>query len=498
MNTKKIIKNAGNVLFIVLVSVVVSYFTLTTINKNKATEISKNNAGYSAPTSFAKFTNEQSFESDFTTAAEKTVNAVVHVKTKFAARTSTTVPIDPFFDFFFGNPEFHNRTPQPQMGSGSGVIISSEGYIVTNNHVIDRAEEIEITLNDKRTYIAKVIGTDPTTDIALLKIDAENLMPIVFGNSDNVKIGEWVLAVGNPFNLTSTVTAGIVSAKARNINILDADMKIESFIQTDAAINPGNSGGALVNIYGELIGINTAIASQTGSYAGYGFAVPSSIVSKVVADLKEFGTVQRALLGVNIVDITNEFAKAKNIKLLKGVYVAQVMENSAAGAAGIKEGDIITAVNNVKVMSVAELQEQIGRYRPGDKVNITLTRKEKEQNLSVELKNMHGNTDVIKKVNLNILGADFKVISSDLAQRLRLSNGMQVKSVTSKGKFDKAGITKDFIILRLNNLSINSISDIEKVVNDLQNSNDNEKGLFITGIYPDGKKTYYVIDLGEK
>lgn len=498
MIAKKLVKKTGSLLFVALISAGVSYFTFAQVNKQK---VENQTASYVIPTAFAQQVNDQVVETDFTIAAEKTVNAVVHITTKFAPRTAQQSPQrqDPFFDFFFGRPEFFNerQRQQPSGGSGSGVIISSEGYIVTNNHVIDNASEIEVTLNDKRSYTAKLVGQDPSTDLALLKIDADNLSPIVFGNSDILRVGEWVLAVGNPFNLTSTVTAGIVSAKARNINILTADLKIESFIQTDAAVNPGNSGGALVNTRGELVGINTAIASQTGNYAGYAFAIPSSIVSKIVADLKEFGTVQRALLGVSIVDITSELAKEKNIKKLNAVYVAQVAPNSAAADAGIKEGDIITAINNNKVRSVAELQEQVSRYRPGDKINVTVLRGDKERNFSVELKNLQGTTDVVQKVNLGVLGAEFQEVPTEIMQKLRLSNGMQVKSLKSGGKMASAGIKKDFIVVKLNNTNITSMSDIEKVVNEVQNSNENEKGLFITGIYPNGQVAYYVINMGD-
>ncbi|GHT33050.1 serine protease [Bacteroidia bacterium] len=497
MNRKNVFKKTGALLLVALVSAGVSYATFNFISKNNGV-VGANEQKTALPAHFTSMVNEGAIKTDFTVAAEQTVNAVVHVMTKYTPKVSARTPMnDPFFDFFFGRPEFFNRTPQPQMGSGSGVIISADGYIVTNNHVIEKSDEIEVVLNDKRSFTATLVGADPSTDLALLKIEADNLSPIVFGNSDNVKVGEWVLAVGNPFNLTSTVTAGIVSAKARNINILSAEMKIESFIQTDAAVNPGNSGGALVNTAGELIGINTAIASQTGNYAGYAFAIPSSIVSKVVADIKEFGTVQRALLGVTIQDITSELAKEKKIKQLDGIYVAKIADKSAAKEAGIKEDDIITGVNNVKVKSVAELQEQISRYRPGDKVNISILRDEKEKNLSVELKNSQGNTGIVKKVDLGVLGAAFEEISDETKMKLRLSYGMQVKSLDSKGKFAEAGIKKDFIIVKLNNTAIQSESDIEKAVNELQNNGENEKGLFITGIYPSGKAAYYVVDLGK-
>lgn len=498
MKTMNLKKKAWNFLLIVLISFTVSSITFAQMNDEKDQE-EKVLISSSVPVGFTKTSNLSGIETDFTLAAEKTVNSVVHVKTKYTPKVSTQQQIDPFFDFFFGRPEFFNQQPsQPRMGSGSGVIISRDGYIVTNHHVVDKSDEIEVVLNDKRTFKAELVGNDPSTDLALLKIDAKDLSPIVFGNSDETKIGEWVLAVGNPFNLTSTVTAGIVSAKARNINILSDDMKIESFIQTDAAVNPGNSGGALVNVRGELIGINTAIASQTGSYAGYAFAIPSGIVSKVVADLKEFGTVQRALLGVNIQDITDEFAKEKKLNSLNGAYIAKVMPNSAAGDAGLKEGDIIVAINNITVKSVAELQEQISRYRPGDKINLTAIRNEKEKNFSVELKNKQGNTDVIKKVDLNVLGAKFEAVSNATKQQLRLSYGMQVTRVDAKGKFEAVGIKKDFIVIKINNQTIASLEDIEKAVNQVQNSSENEKGLFITGIYPNGKVAYYAINLDEK
>ena len=318
---------------------------------------------------------------DFTQAAEMSVGAVVHVKTKYNVYGKQYV--DPFYQFFFGRPQ--QQPMQQAQATGSGVILSEDGYIVTNNHVIQQANEIEVVLNDKRSFTAELIGTDPNTDIALLKIDAKGLPTLEMGNSDDLKVGEWVLAVGNPFNLTSTVTAGIVSAKARNINILDAEMKIESFIQTDAAVNPGNSGGALVNTRGELVGINTAIASQTGSYAGYAFAVPTSIVQKVVADLRQFGSVQRALLGIRMLDITSEVQQYYRLNTLEGVYIAEVVSGSAAEKGGVEEGDIITAVDGLKVNSSSELQEKIARKNPGDEVTLTVLRDNKRIDLRVTL-----------------------------------------------------------------------------------------------------------------
>jgi Do/DeqQ family serine protease len=401
---------------------------------------------------------------------------------------------DPFFEYFFG-PQFRQQQPQIREGAGSGVIISSDGYIVTNNHVVDNSKEIEVVLNDKRSFTAKVVGSDPNTDIALLKIEEKDLPFIIFGNSDSLKIGEWVLAVGNPFNLTSTVTAGIVSAKARNINILNASMKIESFIQTDAAVNPGNSGGALVNTRGELVGINTAIASQTGSFAGYSFAVPSSIVQKVVSDIRQYGIVQRAVLGVEIRDINGELAKEKNIKVFEGVYVANVVENSAAEKAGVKSSDIITNVNGVAVKSVAQLQEQVGRYRPGDKIFIEILRDNKKQKLNVELKNRQGNTDLVSSdINADLLGATFKEADSKTKEKFGVDYGVEVRSV-SKGKFSNAGIKSGYIILKINNIKLSNEKDIETAMKAVMDNADHNKVLWITGFYPNGKTSNYASDL---
>lgn len=329
-------------------------------------------------------------DTDFTMAAEMSVNAVVHIKTIY--RTQSAYRADPLFEFFFGRPQ-QNKTPQ-QQASGSGVIISEEGYIVTNNHVIDKAERILVVLNDKREFEATLVGTDPNTDIALLKIEAIELPTIKFGDSDDLRVGEWVLAVGNPFNLTSTVTAGIVSAKARNINILNTEMKIESFIQTDAAVNPGNSGGALVNTKGELVGINTAIASQTGSYSGYSFAVPTSIVQKVVNDIRQYGMVQRAVLGVQMQEITAELKKEKSLDTLQGVYVVNVIEDGAAKKAGVKVGDVIVKIDGAQIKTGTDLQEQIARHWPGDSVSLTVLRAGAQLTLDACLTNRQGTTSL--------------------------------------------------------------------------------------------------------
>ncbi len=491
---------------VVAVSVATNVTTNLISNNKQSGEYFQNSQ---IPASYAALAKApRAFDTDFTMAAELTLHAVVHVKTKSPVEMQQGFGGgggfgDPFFDYFFGPQQPQRRQQQqPQEapmreGSGSGVIISNDGYIVTNNHVIDKSKEIEVTLNDKRTFKAKLVGSDPNTDIALLKIEAEKLPMVLFGNSDSVKVGEWVLAVGNPFNLTSTVTAGIVSAKARNINIINSQMKIESFIQTDAAINPGNSGGALVNTRGELIGINTAIASQTGSYAGYGFAVPSGIVKKVVSDIRQFGFVQRAVLGVSMQELTNEVAKEKNLKTMEGALVAEVVENSAAEKAGIKKGDIITKVNNNTTKSSSEVQEQIGRLSPGDKVNITVLRDNKELKLTAELKNRQGSTQKESaEADIDILGADFKVINDKLKDQFQLDYGMEVSSV-NKGKFQEAGIKAGFVIVKINNQAIRSIDDIKEVLNEALNTNDKFKVLNIAGVYPTGKVSYYAVNVGE-
>ncbi|MGZ6523224.1 MAG: S1C family serine protease, partial [Bacteroidia bacterium] len=368
---------------------------------------------------------------DFTTAAEMSVHSVVNVRTTYPLEAQNQYLYDPFRDLF-GQRE--QRQQEAPMATGSGVIISQDGYIVTNNHVVDGAEKVEITLNDKRSYIADVIGKDPTTDLALLKIKETDLPFINYGNSDNVKVGEWVLAVGNPFNLTSTVTAGIISAKGRNINILDNDpskgqSSVEAFLQTDAAVNPGNSGGALVNTKGELIGINSAVVSNTGSYTGYSFAIPVNLARKVVADLLEYGEVQRAFIGVSIQDLDGKLAKEKSVKEIKGVYVNGVTEGGSGEEAGIKAGDVITKVGDAAVNNVPELQEQISRYRPGNKVNVTLNRNNQEKVLEVVLKNKNGNTDVVEKPKVEVvsaLGATFEAVNAEDMKKLSIQNGLRV------------------------------------------------------------------------
>lgn len=442
---------------------------------------------------------------DFTKAAENSIHAVVHIKSTVAPSESASRSqqyIDPF-EYFFGFGDRGGRSQrqqQPIVGYGSGVIISKDGYIMTNNHVIDKATQVEVTLNDNSKYTAKVIGTDPTTDIALLKIEGSDFPYLSFGNSDELKVGEWVLAIGNPFDLTSTVTAGIVSAKGRGGigQNKGGDMTIQSFIQTDAAINPGNSGGALVNTDGQLVGINTAIYSQTGNFAGYGFAVPISIAGKVVADIKEFGAVQRAVLGVMIqdIDVVRDIApeKAKNIQIKEGVYVDGFAERSPAKEAGMQSGDVITTVNGVKVKGVGELQDQINRYRPGDKISVGIVRNNEQKSMSVVLKNSSGNTSVVKNTDgLASVGASFRDLSDEQKQQYGVSYGVEVTGVDNSGRFAKEGIAKGFIIMKINNRPVSSAKEVESLVQSIAKSQD--KGLFLSGFYSNGQTKYYAIDL---
>ncbi len=421
---------------------------------------------------------------DFTYAAERTVHGVVHVKT-LSVRQAPQRRQDPFYDFFFGP---NQRQPEPVTGFGSGVILSEDGYIVTNYHVIENATEIEVTLNDRRSFDAKIIGTDPRTDIALLKIEEKGLPFIEFGDSDKLKIGQWVLAVGNPMNLTSTVTAGIVSAKGRGLGVFrDLELAIESFIQTDAAVNRGNSGGALVDLRGKLVGIPTLIISPTAAYSGNSFAVPVSIVQKVVEDILEFGEVQRAVLGVQIRDMTAALAREKKIDRIEGVYVEGVVEGGAAEDTGIKEGDVILSVNNIRVNSVPELQEQIGRYRPRDKVNVVISRNNRTQQVTAILRNVEGQMEVVKPQEA-YLGARFREITSDIKNELKINNGVQITEL-SPGRFMSAGIREGFIITAINNKPVNQPADIRKILDGHQG------GVWVEGVYPDGTQNYYAFGL---
>ncbi|MEG0252903.1 MAG: trypsin-like peptidase domain-containing protein, partial [Muribaculaceae bacterium] len=380
-----------------------------------------------------------------------------------------------------------------------GVIISEDGYIVTNNHVVDGAEKLEITLNDNRTFNAKVIGTDATTDIALIKIEAKKLPTVTFGDSDGLRIGEWVLAVGNPFGFTSTVTAGIVSAKARSISSAThgRPIGIESFIQTDAAVNPGNSGGALVNIDGLLVGINTAIYSQTGNYAGYSFAIPSSIVKKVITDIKQYGAVQRAVLGISFSELTSDIAKEKGITAVnEGIYVGKITDRSAAMEAGLKEGDVITRINDVAIKNSGTMQEQMSKFRPGDKINVTYIRDNKSHSVNIVLRNNQGDTSVTKSADLLNLGCAFKELDATKKSELQISQGLEVVGIKD-GRFKNAGIKNGFVITDINNVPVSTREDVEKIFKAIMADNQSDKVMFITGMYPTGRKVYYAVDLAE-
>lgn len=467
-------------------------------DKSETTSINADTdpSAYATPTTFTPVVSRPAVETDFTRAAASTVNAVVSIKsTTMQQQRSSGSMEEELFRYFFGQGR-RDYTPQPRVGMGSGVIISEDGYIVTNNHVIDQANKIEVTLNDKRSFEATLIGSDPVTDLALLKIDAEKLPIVRFGDSDKLQVGEWVLAVGNPFQLNSTVTAGIVSAKSRNLGMIapSSRMGIESFIQTDAAVNPGNSGGALVNTAGELVGINTAIYSETGNYAGYSFAIPTSIVSKVITDLKQYGTVQRAMLGVSIMEMNDQLAKEKKIELRKGVYVAEVSERSAALEAGLESGDVIVAINGVATPTVAILQEQIARYRPGDKVKIEYFRGKDKKEADATLKNSDGNTEVTKASNIDMLGATLKEASDELKNKLRIRGGVEVAKV-KEGQFKKAGIRDGFVILDINGERIMNVKNVEAVFQALMRGEIRDKVMFIKGLYPNGRAAYYAVPL---
>ncbi len=421
---------------------------------------------------------------DFTAAVEQSINAVVHVKTtEFRENQGQSL-----YEFFFG--EEQGGQSRPIYGWGSGVIISTKGYIITNNHVIAGSDEVVVVLNNKQEYNAAVLGTDPATDLALLKVEADDLSVLKFGDSDALQLGEWVLAIGNPYNLTSTVTAGIVSAKARNVGILRSqEFSIESFIQTDAAVNPGNSGGALINTRGELMGINTAIASRTGAFTGYSFAIPVSIVEKVIGDLIEYGAVQRAILGVEITDVTADLAQREDIDMIEGVFVASVRTEGAAKAAGIKEKDVIISIDDIRVNSTAELMEVVSRYRPGQEVKVVVKREGKLKQFDLVLRNLEGSTEVVKKYDvLDILGASFTPLTEQEKENLGISNGLKVKSVR-EGKFMNVGIQEGFVLTYVNKRPVGSVKDITAILKD------SEGGVIIEGVDQKGSRSYYAFGM---
>ncbi|MFK2049440.1 trypsin-like peptidase domain-containing protein [Bacteroides fragilis] len=452
---------------------------------------------------------------DLTQAAENSLHAVVHIKSTQQAKEQTVTVRDPFAEIFgdiFGNGGRQKRRvqTQPRVGFGSGVIISKDGYIVTNNHVIDGADEIIVKLNDNREFKGRMIGTDPNSDLALVKIEGDDFPTIPVGDSDALKVGEWVLAVGNPFNLTSTVTAGIVSAKARTLGVYGIG-GVESFIQTDAAINQGNSGGALVNAKGELVGINAVLSSPTGAYAGYGFAIPTSVMTKVVSDLKQYGTVQRALLGIKGTSLAGDgdmmsdqpidksgatlSDKRKEFGVVDGVWVREIVDGGSAAGSDIKVDDVIIGIDGKKVQNFADLQEAIAQHRPGDKVTVKVMRDKKEKNINITLKNEQGTTKIVKDAGMEILGAAFKELPDDLKKQLNLGYGLQVTGVTS-GKMADAGVRKGFIILKANDQPMRKVSDLEEVMKAAVKSPN--QVLFLTGVFPSGKRGYYAVDLTQE
>ena len=436
---------------------------------------------------------------DLTGAAESAVNSVVYIKvtqnTQIQQSVESRSPWDDFFGDFFGNGGSRQQ-PRVRKGSGSGVIISSDGYIVTNNHVVEKADEITVKLNDNREFKGRIIGTDKNSDLALVKIEANNLPAIPIGDSDKLKLGEWVLAVGNPFNLTSTVTAGIVSAKARSLYANG----VESFIQTDAAINQGNSGGALVNAKGELVGINAMLYSQTGSYSGYGFAIPTTIMTKVVSDLKAYGTVQRAVIGIvgtdviNYIDVEKDKGKEVDLGVNEGVYINEVPVDGAASEAGIEPGDVITAVDAVKVTKMAELQEELIKHKPGDKVTITYVRNKKSNKKTLTLRNEQGTTEKVTEVDPNSLGVVLKPVPAEMKRELALNGGLLVSAVTN-GKMKDAGVTKGVIILEVNNKKVNTVEEFQEIVKVANMSTD--RVLLIRAKSQSGRNLAFAVELGE-
>lgn len=424
---------------------------------------------------------------DFADIAEMTLPTVVHIKTKSKKPEGGSPHGRSPFDFFFDQP----RNMPDRGASGSGCILSRDGYIVTNNHVIEGADEVEVTLNDNSVIAAEIIGADPSTDLALLKVNQKDMPYLPFGNSDDLRIGEWVLALGNPFNLTGTVTAGIVSAKGRNINLLGGGTSIESFIQTDAAVNPGNSGGPLINKEGKLIGINTAIASRTGSYSGYSFAVPVAIVEKVVNDLKNYGEVQRGFIGINILNVTPELAKETGFERNEGVYVADLTPNGAAEEAGIKKGDIITHIDGAEMNNVARLQETIGRKNPGDEVSVKVWRKGKEKSIGVILRNQEGlalsGKNKFETVE-EILGAQLSVLSEEEMKERDLTHGLKVEKLTNK-TLKNAGVKEGFIILKIDKEPMYNMHDVYAAIHNA------DGGVLVECLNLEGKRQFFAIGL---
>ena len=513
---KRTTKNILGVAVIVLLSSGVGGYTAYKLLSKERAEMATFNELFPQNSSsnlrLAGFSATDAQPVDLTQAAETSVHAVVHIRATQLGKTETVETMPDIFDFFFGDGRGQQRQiqTQPRVGFGSGVIISKDGYIVTNNHVVEGADEIAVKLNDEREMKGRIIGTDESTDLALLKIEGDDFPTIPIGNSDDLKVGEWVLAVGNPFNLSSTVTAGIVSAKARSIGPMSANGKaadIQSFIQTDAAINSGNSGGALVNAKGELVGINAMLYSPTGAYSGYGFAIPTSIMTKVVADLKQYGTVQRAMLGVSCIDLNIGLVvdeeseqvkeikeKAKELGLKEGLWIREIVQGGSADGL-LEVDDVITAIEGKKIHRFADLQEELAKHRPGDKVKVTVLRNKDEKKIVITLKNQQGNTKIVKEADMELLGAAFRPVPAELKKQLRLSYGLEVTGIRD-GKMKEAGIRRGFIILKVNDVPMKSVADLENALKEASRSS--EQVLFITGKFPSGRVAYYAVNIGEE
>lgn len=473
-----------------LSAVVGAAATMFVISKNSDTQVEVvERVVERAPQLGAHFTSfEQGGYPDLTYAAENAVKAVVNIEV--ISEVAVQSGYNPFFDFF-GIPQQHGMQKREQRSGGSGVIISTDGYIVTNNHVVENSTKLRVKLNDGRTFDASKIGTDPATDVALIKIEAQDLPTLAFGSSDALRLGEWVLAIGSPFDLQSTITAGIVSAKARQLDVIPDDFRLESFIQTDAAVNPGNSGGALVNARGELVGINTVIKSSTGSYIGYSFAVPESIVRKVVSDLKEYGVVQRALLGITYRYIDQDFVdnmgEETGVKTVGGVYVASVVEGGAASEAGLRKGDVITSIDGVELDAPSKLAEQIGKHRPNDKIKIIVKRGENVKHFEVTLRNKAGKAELLPSDAVDVvkvLGGRFAEADAKLCKKLDIRGGVQVTQVNAGGLLARARVREGFVITHINDKAIDSVADLNSITSKVRS---------IDGVYPDGRAASYMV-----
>ena len=490
-------KKAFLILGLVAVSVAAGGLTAWTVSADRGDSVAYIEREVErTPALGTQFTSYQAEQyPDLTYAAENAVKAVVNIEAIQQVEMPQRRGYDPFLEFF-GIPQDYGRgdgRPQyrEQRAGGSGVIISEDGYIVTNNHVVDGASKLKVKLNDGRSFDAKLIGKDSATDLALLKVEGKELPTLAFGSSDALRLGEWVLAIGSPFDLQSTITAGIVSAKARQLGAIPNDFRIESFIQTDAAVNPGNSGGALVNTHGELVGINTLIKSQTGSYVGYSFAIPESIVRKVVVDLKEFGVVQRALLGVQFRVVDQDFldteGKELGIKDLGGAYVAAVVEGGAASEAGIRKGDVILDIDGVKIVEPSTLQEQIAKRRPNDTVKLSVKRDGKVKQFDVTLRNKAGKTELVTKEDVDVvdaLGGKFADAGAKLCRELDIKGGVQVVGIKADGILARARVKQGFVITHINDRPVYSLSDMQRMT---------EKVRSIDGVYPNGRSASYTL-----